>query len=260
MQDGTAPGNRAGGGLSALWRRLTRRIAGGPALPRPGDPVCLIGDIHGRADLLLRMLALIEAQPGAAQARVVTLGDMIGRGPASDAVLALLRDRQQADPVRTICLMGNHERMLLDFLTSPDAHAGWPHAAGRQVLAAFGVAADGPEKTARALRAALPAGTEAWIAARPLWWQADGIAAIHAAADPRLPLPHQDEATLLWARPDRMRRPRPDGLWVVHGHTVVAAPQLSPGRVAVDTGAWKHGVLSAAWFDADGLRFLQATA
>ena len=55
-----------------------------PPLPRPTAPICLIGDVHGRADLLEAMLTRIAAEPEAATARLVFVGDLIDRGPDRD--------------------------------------------------------------------------------------------------------------------------------------------------------------------------------
>jgi hypothetical protein len=76
-----------------------------------------IGDIHGRADLLRQMHALIEkdwrARPAERRLEIY-LGDYIDRGPDSAAVIAMLR--QRATTSRILPLSGNHEAMLLRFL------------------------------------------------------------------------------------------------------------------------------------------------
>ena len=243
--------------------RLVRRLrAHRPPLPRPDPPICLVGDIHGRHDLFRSLLSQITAEPGAARVRLVTLGDMIDRGPASAAVLRDLHAFQTGDPARVICLMGNHERMLLDFLNAPEVNAAWLRHGGLETLDSYGIPRDidDPVRIADALRRVLPPGLHPWLSRLPKFWTQDGIAAVHAAADPRLPLSSQSDEALLWGHRDFGRRRRRDGLWVVHGHVVTDAPQVARGRIAVDTGAWESGTLSAAWFDADGLKFLQARA
>jgi serine/threonine protein phosphatase 1 len=58
------------------------------------ERVYAVGDIHGRIDLLERMLALIAADSAACsdgrRPRLVFLGDYIDRGDESRAVLARL--------------------------------------------------------------------------------------------------------------------------------------------------------------------------
>lgn len=245
-------------------RRLLRPLPAPdiPPLPRLDAPVCIVGDIHGRADLLTRMLQLIAAQPQAAQARLIFAGDYIDRGPDTDKVLALLRELTQSG--KAICLMGNHERMLLDAIDQPNA-AGkrWLLNGGDATLASFGAIGRLPGETeaermaalAAQIRAGLPDGIEAWLRALPLWWQDQGLAVVHAGADPALPIEDQAEASLLWGH-RRFGQPRADGLWIVHGHVIVAEPQVQAGRIAVDTGAWTSGRLSAAWIEAGQVRFI----
>lgn len=239
-----------------------------PFVP-PQDPVCLIGDLHGRADLLVRMLDLARRRAGPRPLRLVFCGDMIDRGPSSADVLQRLFLMSEADPARVICLMGNHEHMLLAFLADPPA-AGprWIQAGGGATLISYGLHGrnDGDSPAARfhriadRLQAAMPAGMPAWLAGLPLLWRDGALAASHAGADPARSLEDQTDAALLWGHRDFAARPRRDGLrdglWLVHGHVIQDAPSARDGRIAVDTGAWRSGILSAAWCDAEGLRFL----
>ncbi len=96
-----------------------------------------------------------------------------------------------------------------------------------------------------------------WLRNLPLVWQEGDLAVIHAGADPRKPIAEQTERTCLWGHPDFMRLPRRDGLWIAHGHTIMPEAHEDAGRIAVDTGAWRTGRLSAAWLDKDGLDFIE---
>jgi serine/threonine protein phosphatase 1 len=74
----------------------------------------VIGDLHGRRKQLCALLSLI---PRDAQTdTLIFLGDLLDRGaeiPGTvEDVLALKRD----NPSRVVCLRGNHEQMLLDFI------------------------------------------------------------------------------------------------------------------------------------------------
>ena len=236
-----------------------------PPLPRPDTPICVIGDLHGMAGLLDAMLALIAAQPQARTARIVFTGDLIDRGPGSAAVLRAVRALCQSDPAHHICLMGNHERMLLDFLADPARHGKrWIAAGGGETLISYGLGARTHAATpaarftalADALRAALPDGMLNWLGALPLFWQDGPLGVVHAGADPDLLLADQPAAALLWGHPLFHSTPRPDGLWIAHGHIIVPRVQIGQGRIAVDTGAYKTGRLSALWLDSDGLRVL----
>ncbi|HAR51494.1 MAG TPA: serine/threonine protein phosphatase, partial [Roseovarius nubinhibens] len=73
-----------------------------------------VGDIHGHLDKLDHALALIEAD-GGAEAPVVFLGDLVDRGPASCQVIDRLLEGRAAGRDWTV-LLGNHDRLFLDFL------------------------------------------------------------------------------------------------------------------------------------------------
>ena len=67
----------------------------------------IIGDIHGEAGLLERLLDyILRFHPH----QLVFLGDYIDRGPNSKQVV----DRILSLDLPVTCLMGNHEQMLLD--------------------------------------------------------------------------------------------------------------------------------------------------
>jgi serine/threonine protein phosphatase 1 len=72
------------------WLRAIfhRQPAAAAPLPRPEAPVCVIGDVHGRLDLLEGLLAKIALQPDHDLARLVFVGDLMDRGPDSAGVLA----------------------------------------------------------------------------------------------------------------------------------------------------------------------------
>lgn len=241
--------------------------AAAPPLPCPQPPLCIIGDLHGRADLLELMLARIASQPRATEARLIFVGDMIDRGPNSAAVLARLQGLCMADPARCICLMGNHERMMLTFLATPTTRAKrWLSAGGLETLASFGLngrmqpggRSQQLLKLAAALHQALPVGQAAWLQQLPLFWQGEGLAVVHASAVPDLPMAAQTEATLLWGH--HRPAPRPDGLWIAHGHVITDEARIENGTISVDTGAWRSGRLSAVWLDAQGASLLQVSA
>jgi len=61
-----------------------------------------------------------------------------------------------------------------------------------------------------------------------------------------VPLADLSPRDLLWGRPKPGMPDRADGYWLVHGHTVVRAPQLAGRRVNVDTGAFDSNLLTAA--------------
>jgi serine/threonine protein phosphatase 1 len=229
----------------------------------PDRPFVAIGDIHGRADLLGDIERQLDAEcPGWL---VVYLGDYVDRGEQSREVLERLMAVSLKDKLEVICLMGNHERMLLDMLDNPErATSRWLRNGGLQVLASFGVASPrgtGASPTALhdmrdALAKAMGDAMIAWLRALPLTWQNGNVWALHAGADPRQPISQQSEDVLLWGHPEFQSWPRADGQWIVHGHTIVDTPYARGGCIAVDTGAYATGRLSAAVIGDGDVRFL----
>jgi len=195
------------------------------------------------------------------------VGDLVDRGPDSAGVLRAVHQMVQAGQGDTLCLMGNHERMMLDFLADPQ-HCGprWLRAGGADTLASFGLNPWGPARgkdtatqmtdLAQGLHAALPEGMLDWMRDLPLVWHTDGLSVVHAAADPACAVDAQSDKTLLWGHPDFLTRPRSDGIWIAHGHTIVPQACATQGRIATDTGAYKTDRLSAAWIDRTGLSWL----
>src|SRR3954453_8747596 len=86
-----------------------------PALSVPdGLRVYAIGDIHGRSDLLDRLLSMIDEDDearGAARTELIFLGDLVDRGADSFGVVERLMALRETRPVRL--LMGNHEEVFL---------------------------------------------------------------------------------------------------------------------------------------------------
>lgn len=80
--------------------------AGGRFSPAaPDQPLFVIGDLHGRADLLDKLLD--QARDGE---QIICVGDYVDRGENSADVLARLHETPDI-----LCLKGNHEDMLLAF-------------------------------------------------------------------------------------------------------------------------------------------------
>lgn len=76
-----------------------------------------VGDIQGCLEPLERLLEAVEFEPG--RDRLVPVGDMVNKGPASDAVLDLLI-RLDAEPV-----LGNHDLFWMRRGRAPSRHLEW---------------------------------------------------------------------------------------------------------------------------------------
>src|ERR1700683_1902874 len=107
-------------GSDVFFRRKPRSQRLRTARVPEGVRVYAIGDVHGRADLLAEMFARIDdslADFSAAKAIHIFLGDYVDRGPQSRQVLDLLIARRRQ--YNAVCLKGNHEGYLVEFLKHP---------------------------------------------------------------------------------------------------------------------------------------------
>ncbi|MEM9319368.1 MAG: metallophosphoesterase [Pseudomonadota bacterium] len=238
--------------------------------PRPERPTFVVGDINGCHSALEQILRVIDKHISAHSLRsphLVFVGNYIDLGPDTAKVARHLLVLTREFPQNVICLMGNHERMLLDFLAEPGLRgARWLRSGGDATLRSFGLeppqaTPEGYAETGAKLAATLPKGLVAWMATRPLSWHSGNLWVVHAGADPRSAMETQSARVLLWGHPEFDTLQRNDGVWVAHGHSDVAEAKSSGGRISVNTAAWRDGTLTAAAIMPDGTTtFLSAQA
>ncbi len=236
---------------------IRRSLSSGTPLspPLPDQPLAIIGDIHGRADLLEDLLQRI---PEGFQ--IVCVGDYVDRGEQSSEVIRMLVERTDV-----ICLKGNHEDMLLKFLEDPERHGDrWLRYGGLQTLHSFGVLINhtqDPELRFRAARNDLEKSLGKtglkWLERLELSWCSGNVHVVHAGADPSVPMKDQERSVLFWGHPEFLRKPHADGIWIVHGHTIVDEARNEYGRIPVDTGAYATGRLTAALISEGQVEFLR---
>lgn len=245
-------------------RRRSPPVPVNSARIRPDRALFAIGDTHGCVAQLTQMFARLD-EVARGDEICVFLGDYVDRGPQSREVLLLLYKLSQSTPERVICLMGNHERMLLDFIDDPaGVGAGWLHNGGVETLSSFGIEvpkdaiqSGATVDLAQRLEKALPKGLQEWLRTLPRQWSTGNIHCVHAAMSPKRPPDDQRGTVLLWGHPDFLTTPRSDDNIVVHGHTVVRQAGMSGNRIAVDTGAHLTGRLTAAHITLGQCRFIE---
>lgn len=74
----------------------------------------VVGDIHGRCAQLHGLLDLLPRDE--TNDTLIFIGDLIDRGANVPGCVELVRKHCVENPERVICLRGNHEQMLLDFI------------------------------------------------------------------------------------------------------------------------------------------------
>jgi len=233
---------------------------GRPRLP-DGVSIVAIGDVHGCLDKLEPVLGRIARHAAASPERrhiVVSIGDLVDRGPNSAQVVA--RMAEGVPGCETVVLRGNHEAMMLDFLRGTEDAENWLHNGGLLTMASYGVdlqkiAEEGfdLDRLRRALIERMPAHHVAFLASLPLSFECGDYFFVHAGVRPGRALDAQVEEDLLWIRDEFLEWRGGFGKRIVHGHTPVEVATFAPNRINLDTGACFGGPLTAVLIEGAGV-------
>lgn len=232
-----------------------------------GVRVYAVGDIHGRAGLLKKMLAAIDADAAdhpASETIEIFLGDYIDRGMESNAVLEMLQARPAPGRSR-ICLLGNHEDTLLRFLEEPKLLREWGNYGGYATLAAYGIPIpasvniDTSSQIRDQLRKAMPPSHLEFLKNLPLTHQVGDYFFVHAGVYPGKAVSEQSREHLLWIRDIFLKHAGSFGPYVVHGHSPVAAPDVRMNRANVDVSDAASPSLACLVLEGDQRRILLVT-
>jgi Calcineurin-like phosphoesterase len=233
-----------------------------PRLP-PGRRIYAVGDIHGRADLLAKLLARIDQDlrarpaPGAIQ---VLLGDYIDRGSGSRQVIDMLIARRRHHNL--MLLMGNHEEFALQFLRDPRLLSEWKSIGGLNTVLSYGITppsgqdAQSERDLAAAFLEGLPETHRRFMQGLALSFSCGDFFFVHAGVRPGIPLRAQNQHDLLWIREEFLLHEENFGKIVVHGHTPTQEPDIRSNRINIDTGAYATGRLTCLVLEDDRMRFL----
>lgn len=245
------------------WLRNIGPRATGPSGP-PGARAYAVGDVHGRLDLLDAMLARIAAdldERPVGKAFLVFLGDLIDRGPDSRGVIERLQGLSMP-PTRNIFIAGNHEEFLLEVLDSnADLVGNWLNYGGLECAASYGLSEGwllnaAPQTVCIEMARRVPASHQAFLRAMGDSFRFGDYLFVHAGVRPGVALEDQRPKDLRWIREEFLNDRTDHGAVVVHGHTIVEAPQERANRIGIDTGAYRTGVLTAIVIEGAGRRYL----
>ncbi|MER5626486.1 metallophosphoesterase family protein [Streptosporangium sp. NPDC002544] len=186
----------------------------------------IVGDIHGCFDELLELLEKVDLRP---DDLLVSVGDLVDRGPAPGEVVRLFRERPNS-----VVVMGNHER--------------------KHVRGIFSYA----QEITRLQLGDRYAETVHWMRTLPYYFENEHVRVVHAAMLPGIPPADQKEEILCGSTSGQRELTAlfPDGHWhdhytdvkpVVFGHHVTGRePMIRDGRIfGLDTGACHGGNLTA---------------
>jgi serine/threonine protein phosphatase 1 len=170
-----------------------------------------IGDIHG-CDFALA--ALLTAVAPNRQDTVITLGDLVDRGPNTFGVIEILLDLMNR--CQLVPLIGNHEIMMFSALENRRQMDFWLQHGGVATLASYG---NNP--------ANIPAAHRSFLGHCLRHYETETHLFVHANYDWQLPLEEQPDQILFWQHIyDEVPPPHDSGKTAVIGHT----PQYD-GRV-----------------------------
>ena len=237
-----------------------------PELP-PGLRVYAIGDVHGRYDLLEKLHAIIGQDLidfPVEESTEIFLGDYVDRGPQSRAVIEhLCKTPTNCD--RRVCLKGNHENILLDFLDAPEVLEHWRDLGGLETLYSYDVQPPRTRDIDQAMACrdqflrALPEAHLDFLRTLPLYIALGSYLFVHAGIRPSRALEEQEEQDLMWIRGPFLDSRKDHGFVVVHGHTPQQDYEVLPNRINVDTWAYLSGRLTCVVLEGDNKRFIQVS-
>lgn len=244
-----------------------------PSRVPEGSRVYAVGDIHGRLDLLDRLLARMAddvarcRHNGVSPERIsiVFLGDYVDRGPHSRGVVERLMQGPPAEGAlagaQWTCLKGNHEEFMVRFLDEPVRDNGWCRNGGVETVRSYaGAIPEGQEGDVAALQLllarSLPPAHLRFLSRLPLTHSEGDYLFVHAGIRPGVPLEDQSPTDLLWIREGFLTTSIPMEKRVVHGHTPVPVPEVRPHRIGIDTGAYKSDTLTALVLEGGDVKFL----
>lgn len=226
-----------------------------------------IGDVHGRADLLRDLLSQIAKHDSERPKRetvIVLLGDLIDRGPTSNEVIELARS-YRSERARLYVLLGNHEELMLRAIDGDlDAFNTWMTHGGLATMRSYGVdtrtlAGLELEDFRQRVADTVPKSHVSFLRSGADSIRFGDYLLVHAGVRPGKPLEEQRPADLRWIRRAFLDSTLDHGFVVIHGHSQQTEIEVKPNRIGIDTGAYRTGILTAAWFEDRERGFLQTS-
>jgi len=201
--------------------------------------IIVVGDIHGCLGKLEEMMKRLEPTPGRDQ--LVFLGDYIDRGENSRGVVEYLLGVREKYP-DTIFLMGNHEKMFIDFLAGVE-QALFIHNGGGSTIRSYMGSMENPRVVmhrgldAVALEQMVPRGHRTFFRDLHLYFETPDFIMVHAGLRNGVPLQKQTADDLVWIREEFIYSELDFGKRVIFGHTPFVRPLVLPNKIGIDTGA-----------------------
>ncbi|TKT69396.1 serine/threonine protein phosphatase [Aquamicrobium sp. LC103] len=215
--------------------------------------VYAIGDVHGcLAELLsLEEKIVADARSFTGRKLMILLGDYVDRGPESARVISHLL-HVAPEGFGRICLAGNHDIAMLDYLEGRLGLDIWLSMGGLPTLFSYGIDPDHLARVFRKsseidshIRANIPAAHAGFLRSLPVMVKSQRFVFVHAGIRPGISLDAQSDDDLVTIRSEFLNARLSSDKWIVHGHTRVRDPRPLGRRFGIDTGAFESGRLTA---------------
>ncbi len=235
--------------------RRYRRFRSAPTVPTvpAGHRAYVVGDVHGRLDLLRSLLKQIEndiSRRSRTRSTIIFLGDLIDRGPDSAGVIELLHS-YKSESASMAFIMGNHEEAMLRVIDGEsDILQRWLTVGGSDCLQSYGMDPQAlksllPMDAIRLVRAQVPPAHVKFMRSFSDIIELGNYVFVHAGIRPGRPLAEQVHSDLRWIREPFLSDEQDHGFVVVHGHTISETIDEKNNRIGIDTGAYRSGILTA---------------
>lgn len=201
------------------------------------NKIFAIGDIHGCFDQLQALMKILDIDRK--KDTLLFIGDYIDRGSSSREVVDyVIRLREEYKNV--ICLLGNHEQMLLRYLDGIDEEM-YLYNGGTATLFAYGISR---ASTQVARKEKVPAEHLLFFQSLLPYYETKDYIFVHAGLASGLPLDGQAIHDLLWLRQEFVYSDYDFGKMVIFGHSPLIYPLIMPNKIGIDTGAVFGGKLT----------------
>jgi serine/threonine protein phosphatase 1 len=196
-----------------------------------------IGDIHGCLEKVRALITNIGPDPQ--NDTLIFIGDYIDRGNSSREVVDYII-RLKVQYKKVVCLLGNHEYMLIRYLEGIDEDI-YLENGGLATLHSYGIfLSDAPEKR----KTKVPREHLDFFESLLPYYETEDYIFVHAGLKRGLRLCEQTKNDLLWVRHEFIYAKDDFGKMVIFGHTPLSHPLMMPTKIGIDTGAVFGGKLT----------------
>jgi serine/threonine protein phosphatase 1 len=206
---------------------MNMREIGRLELPMGIEKTFVIGDIHGCLVMLKRLIDKIQWDPS--KDRLIFIGDYIDRGEDSQGVIEYVATLTK-NSRNVQCLIGNHEHMLLEYLSGKDPQTYILNGGGATLMSYDRVRRNKDDPL-------IPPEHLDFLSSLLPMIELDDYYIVHAGFRPHIPIEDQELFDMLWIRNEFLLSEYDFGKMVIFGHTPFNNPLVMKNKMGIDTGA-----------------------